>query len=228
VARVCPRESAARDFQFAFIRGQISCLSPCLRASVVGVCCKLLPPKETHASRPEHVPADKAQTGKSKTRLYGAACSNTAGGDYVIQVSFNPKVGRHLGPRHVDGNAWLCTPRGEKFRLHLGGDFQKDLKLDTNGKTASFYMNSYNLKNQFTGNTRPSLELRGKWMNADLVLDDQGSIARNFEPDGTLYNGHSPSRPYMKEVVPVTLHEGSNSEFEAACKAVKGKRQVKE
>jgi hypothetical protein len=159
---------------------------------------------------------------------WGRMHSNTAGGDYVIQVSFNPKVGRHLGPRHVDGNAWLCTPRGEKFRLHLGGDFQKDLKLDTNGKTASFYMNSYNLKNQFTGNTRPSLELRGKWMNADLVLDDQGSIARNFEPDGTLYNGHSPSRPYMKEVVPVTLHEGSNSEFEAACKAVKGKRQVKE
>ena len=77
---------------------------------------------------------------------WGRMHSNTAGGDYVIQVSFYPKVGRYFGPRHVDGNAWLCTPRGEKLRLHLGGDFQKDLKLDTNGKTASFYMNSYNLK----------------------------------------------------------------------------------
>jgi hypothetical protein len=148
--------------------------------------------------------------------------SNSAGGDYVIQVSFNPKVGRYLGTRHVAGNAWLCTPRGEKFTLRLGGDFQKDLKLDTNGKTASFYMNSYNLKNQFTGDTRPSLELRGKWVNPDLVLDDHGSIARNFAPDGTLYGPKSPSRPYIGEVVPVTLHEGSNSEFEAACKAVKG------
>jgi hypothetical protein len=52
-------------------------------------------------------------------------------------------------------------------------------------------------------------------------MDDQGSIARNFEPDGKLYAGHSPGRPYMAEVVPVTLHEGSKSEFEAACKAVK-------
>jgi hypothetical protein len=30
--------------------------------------------------------------------------------------------------------------------------------------------------------------------------------------------------PYMQEVMPVTLHEGGNSEFEAACKAVKGQR----
>lgn len=151
---------------------------------------------------------------------WGRMHSNTAGGDYVIQVSFNPKVGRYLGPRHVDGNAWLCTPHGEKLTLRLGGDFQKDLKLDTNGKTASFYMNSYNLKNQFTGNTRPSLELRGKWVNPDLVLDDHGSIARNFTHDGQLRQSLN-GVPYMQEVATVTLHEGSNSEFEAACQAVK-------
>jgi hypothetical protein len=30
--------------------------------------------------------------------------------------------------------------------------------------------------------------------------------------------------PYMQEAVPVTLHEGGNAEFQAACKAVKGER----
>jgi len=155
-------------------------------------------------------------------RGWGKMHSNTAGGDYVLQISMYPKTGRTLGRTHVKGTAWLCTPRGETFYLNLGGDFQKDLRLDTDGKTASFYMYNYGIKSQMTGQHRPNLELRGKWNNPDLVLDDHGSIARNFEPDATLYNGHSPSRPYMREVVPVTLHEGSNSEFEAACKAVKG------
>jgi hypothetical protein len=155
---------------------------------------------------------------------WGKMHSNTAGGDYVIRLYFYPKTGRTLGTTHEKGNAVLCTPRGEKFNLSLGGDFQKDLRTDTNGKTASFYMSNQSTKSKFTGQDRPHLELRGKWANPDLVLDDHGSIARNFEPDATLYNGHSPSRPYMREVVPVTLHEGGNSEFEAACKALKGER----
>jgi hypothetical protein len=154
---------------------------------------------------------------------WGRMHSTKAGGDYVIYMWFSPKVGRTLGNTHVDGWATLCTPRGEKFSLHLGGDFGKDLKLDTNGKTARFYMNNRNVKSRFTGDDRPHLEFRGKWNNPDLVLDDHGSIARAFEPDATLYTGHSPSRPYMEEVVPLTLHQGGKGEFEAACKTVKTK-----
>lgn len=156
---------------------------------------------------------------------WGKMHSSKAGGDYVIMMTFSPKTGKRLGPAHVSGNAWLCTPRGEKFTLHLGGDMQKDIRLDSNGKTASFYMDTYTLKSQFTGDDRPQLEFRGKWNNPDLVLDDHGSIARAFEPDGRLYAGHSPSRPYMAEVVPVTLHEGGNAEFEAACKTVEAGRR---
>jgi len=152
---------------------------------------------------------------------WGKMHSSKAGGDYVLQVVFYPKVGRTLGPRHVTGNAWLCTPRGEKFYLSLGGDFQKDLWLDSNGKTARFYMDNYSAKSQFSGDRRPYLELSGKWNNPDLVMNDHGSIARSFEPDGRLYAGHSPSRPYMAEVVSVTLHEGNNSEFEAACAKIR-------
>ncbi len=154
---------------------------------------------------------------------WGRMHSNTAGGDYVLQILFYPKVGRYAGPRHLAGNALLCTPRGEKFKLKLGGDFQKDLQLDTNGKTASFYMDNNSLKSQFNGQRRPYLELRGKWNNPDLVLNDHGSITRNFSADGTLYGEHSSSHPYVSEVVPVTIHEGTTAEFEDACRAVKGK-----
>ena len=148
----------------------------------------------------------------------GTLHSTRAGGDYVIYIWFSPKVGRTLGPRHVSGNGYVCTPRGEKIFLSLGGDFQKDMGLDSNGKTARFYMDNSSTKSKFSGDRRPYLELNGKWQNPDLVLDDHGSIARAFEPDGSVYQGHSGSRPYMAEVLPVTLHEGGKSDFEAACR----------
>ncbi|HET9285542.1 MAG TPA: hypothetical protein VFR24_26625 [Candidatus Angelobacter sp.] len=154
---------------------------------------------------------------------WGRLHSNSAGGDYAVYIYIYPKTGRGLGTTHLTGNALLCTPRGEKFSLRLGGDFQKGTRRDTNGRTASFYMSPYTLKSQFTSQyQRPELELRGRWSNPDLVLDDHGSIARNFTSDAqvrTSLNGV----PYMKEVSPVTLHEGSKSEFEAACSAVKSK-----
>jgi len=50
-------------------------------------------------------------------------------------------------------------------------------------------------------------------------MDDGGSISRAFPPDGRPYFGHDPNRPYASEIVPVTLTEGSTSEFNAACAA---------
>jgi hypothetical protein len=48
-------------------------------------------------------------------------------------------------------------------------------------------------------------------------MDDYSSIQRNFEPDGTVYRGGGKERPYMGEIVPVTIQPGSYSDFEAAC-----------
>ncbi|HSM86493.1 MAG TPA: hypothetical protein VLT16_10095 [Candidatus Limnocylindrales bacterium] len=151
----------------------------------------------------------------------GRMHSTRAGGDYVLYMWFYPKVAKGTGTTHVTGYGELCTPRGERFFLSVGGDFEKTLRLDTNGKTAKFYMDNRSTMSRLSGKNQPYLELRGKWSNPDLVMDDHGSIARAFEPDATLYMGHSPSRPYMAEVVPVTLHEGGKQEFNAACKAVK-------
>jgi hypothetical protein len=147
--------------------------------------------------------------------------STMAGGDYALFVRFSPRSARGGGP-HVFGSGLLCTPRGEKFSLNVGGDFQRGYGINLQGRTAYLYMDNSSVTGRALGRSpRPELELRGKWNNPDLVLDDHGSIARNFEPDATLYTGHSPTRPYMREVVPVTLHEGSRSDFDAACKAVK-------
>jgi hypothetical protein len=149
---------------------------------------------------------------------WGRMHSNIAG-DYAVLMTFSPKTGRHMGLTHVTGNAWICTPRGEKFNLRLGGDFQNPHGIDLQGKTAHIYASYYST---FNGSTAPSLDFRGKWNNPDLVLDDGGSLNRAFDPGGALVTNHH-MRPYKQEVVPLTLHEGGKSEFNAACAALKSK-----
>src|SRR5262249_31911985 len=106
----------------------------------------------------------------------------------------------------------------EKFNLTLGGTFGKPPGMDLDGQRAGFYMHNQSVVRRTLGkDLQPELELRGKWENPDLVLDDGGSIQRNFDHDGKLYPD-AKNRRYLGEVSPVTLHEGSKSDFEAACK----------
>jgi hypothetical protein len=44
----------------------------------------------------------------------------------------------------------------------------------------------------FVGNydARPQLTFRGQWQNPDLVMDDGGTFAVAFQPDGSLSNAH--------------------------------------
>jgi len=149
---------------------------------------------------------------------WGQMHSKTAG-DYAVLVTFSPKTGRYMGLTHVSGNAVICTPRGEKFKLRLSGDFENPHGTDLQGKTAHLYANYYST---FSGSTAPSLDFRGRWNNPDLVLDDGGSLNRAFDPGGALVTNHH-MRPYKQEVVPLTLHEGSKSDFNAACAALKAK-----
>lgn len=145
-------------------------------------------------------------------------------GDYVLFVQFEPtpRGSRMYLASNLTGYGRLCSPRGEDFRLHLGGSMRPHLSLSTDGEAINLYMSYWPLwYGQFIGERRPSIEVRGHWKNPDLVMDDQGSIFRAFLPDGTVYRGHDPSHPYNGEIVPVTLVNGSYSEFKAACAAVK-------
>ncbi len=149
---------------------------------------------------------------------WGRMHSNLAG-DYVLYVQISPgrpsRFGRNVP--HISGQGHLCTPTGERYRLRLGGDFGKPSGVDLQGKSAYLYMNNYTA---FSSSTAPSLEFSGHWNNPDLVLDDHGSLTRAFDPGGQLVTNHH-MRPYVQEVVPLTLHQGNFSDFEAACSAIK-------
>jgi hypothetical protein len=143
-------------------------------------------------------------------------------GDYALYVQFEPtsRGSRVLPASNLTGTAYLCSPRGERFRMHLGGSMRAHLNLSTNGEAIHLYMNNWPaLTGGFIADHRPSLDLRGHWENPNLVMNDGGSLSRAFEADGTIYNGHSTSRPYAPEIVPITINQGSKSDFDAACQA---------
>jgi hypothetical protein len=151
-------------------------------------------------------------------RLHGKA------GDYLVWVQFEPtpRGSKMYLESNLTGNAYLCTPRGERFPMHLGGGMPKHLNLSTDGEPIHLYMNYWPLwYGGFINDRRPSLEFRGKWQNPKIVMDDHGSIANAFEPDGTVYRGHSPNHPYSTEGIPITFMEGPRSEFDDACTAMK-------
>jgi hypothetical protein len=139
-------------------------------------------------------------------------------GNYILQVRLDTNI---KGRRSSDlkGIAYLRTPRRERFRLTLIGNMRKHLSPSTDGEAIRLGMSYQPYGSFFSADARPSLELRGHWQNPNLVVDDNGSISRAFEPDGRVYQGHDRNRPYKTEIVPVTLTGGTSSQFEAACAA---------
>lgn len=142
-------------------------------------------------------------------------------GRYVVFVRFEPKPSGsrvYPGPS-VGGVGYLCTPRGEEFRMKLGGGMPRGIGANTDGVRINLYMYTWGAFSTFKTDHRPSIQLRGQWKNPNIVMDDDSSIYRGFNLDGTAYHGGGPQKPYNGEVVPVTLVPGSYSDFEAACKA---------
>jgi hypothetical protein len=152
---------------------------------------------------------------------WGRLHSSTAG-DFVLFVSIVPgRSARRSGPR-VAGNAVLCTPRGERFDLGVGGEFEKHFGLDFQGRTVELDMRSSSFVDRQLGrDLRPKIKLFGRWNNPDLVMDDHGTLARAFEPDGSLYTGKMNNSRELRETIAVVLHEGGRPEFEAACAAAR-------
>lgn len=151
---------------------------------------------------------------------YGWGTAHAKSGDYVVWVQFEPTPRgskMYLGT-NLTGQATVCTPHGERLRMHLGGSMRKHLNVSTDGEPISLYMFYWPIGyGSFIADHRPSLEFRGSWRNPNLVADDDGSIARSFNADGSVYRAHDENRPYMQEVVPITFVNGPHSEFNRAC-----------
>jgi len=150
---------------------------------------------------------------------WGRMHSKTSG-DYTIYITISPSFGRGHSFTDISGKGALCAQHGGNYRLSMAGSFEQGSGVDLQGRTATIYAHNYNPKH--TGHNDPSLEFRGKWNNHDLVLDDQGSINQAFEPGGGLTRKNQ-ARSDNQERVSLTLHEGSRSDFDAACAALQGK-----
>jgi hypothetical protein len=140
-------------------------------------------------------------------------------GDYLVYVSMFPTTpGRVTGPA-VTGIAYICTPRGEQFRLSLVGLFTtKNLGLDSNNQFMHIHMYYRPLFfGAFTTERRPRLDLYGNWRNPNLVMEDRGTLASAFLPNGSAYQGPEQNQPPAGPNLPITLTPGSLSEFRTAC-----------
>ncbi len=151
----------------------------------------------------------------------GLGTLHAKSGDYVMFLRVQPTTrgSRMYLATNLAGTAYLCTPRGERISLKLGGGMRKHLNVSTDGEAISLYMNYWPWNAQFITDRRPSLKLRGYWRNPNLEMDDQGSISNAFEPDGSVYRGRNRNRPYSTEIVPVTFVASSYSDFDRACAA---------
>ncbi len=144
----------------------------------------------------------------------------SAGGDYILFARIEPSStsSKMYLSTSLGGAASLCTPKGERYQLSLGGSMPKHLPVDTTGQPVSLYMSKVPLwSGSGSDARRPSINFYGNWGDRELPLDDHKSISSAFLPDGTLFQGSA--HPAGKEVAHVTLKEGSWGEFEAACRS---------
>jgi hypothetical protein len=141
--------------------------------------------------------------------------------DYLLYVWFAPSPGgRTFNLPYFRGWGYLCTARGERWPLRLSASFDEHVGTDTNGKEmrVSMYHRPWNWNFVGRFDDHPRLELRGRWQNPDLVLDDGGSLSMSFLPDGTLYKGPARNQPRERQHVTVALHEAGWSGWWSDCR----------
>ena len=151
---------------------------------------------------------------------WGTLHSASAGGDYKLYVRFTPTPsGPPYLSKSVKGDAILCTPRGERYHLRLGGGMPKKLALNTVGQPLRLYANNYSGLKQFSGDFRPQVDLWGVWGPTGPMMEDRGSIAKAFLPDGTLRPKNDPGRFKSTENIHVNFEEASAFALWPGCNA---------
>ena len=108
------------------------------------------------------------------------------GGNYRIFVSFYPSRGgsRILPSTSVRGSGMICTPAGRNYSVRISGGAPLRVWSDMNNQ--AFTLNTYTRGVFSTQHDGPKLRLTGRWNGANLILNDGGSLAGAFAPDGGL------------------------------------------
>jgi hypothetical protein len=143
-------------------------------------------------------------------------------GDYLLYVYLYPvpgnRPGSGLGRVTVSGMAQVCSPRGVVTKLKLGGDMDRDVWADANGRSIHLWLRRFDVGNySFNTDRRPHFDLYGQWHYPALEADDRGTLSQAFNADGSVNRGHQSGPRWMSHV---TLQAGKASEFAEACKAV--------
>ena len=112
------------------------------------------------------------------------------GGTYRLYVWFAPwrSRTRYRPEAAVEGYSTLCTPRGERFNLTLRGGAPSRPWLHMDDQPFHFRVWRRPPGGGVTADLvgPPRLEFAGRWQGPNLVMDDQGSVGRAFNPDATL------------------------------------------
>lgn len=133
-----------------------------------------------------------------------------AGGDYFLWLRIDPTTPAYR-KSDLHGSAFLCTPRGERFRMTLIGDLPRQKPVNTIGVPLRISMHHRPLLfwNFVQYDPHPSLSFTGTFGDRKLLLEDHGSLLTSFKPDGTLYAQHDPHRPWPKRTLDFTLYEST-------------------
>ena len=147
-------------------------------------------------------------------------------GPYTIFLSFSPSSdSSHLAPgASIAGSGWVCTPQGQKYSLRVSGGASGHIWNDMDGHTMRISAHHRPIAWQFRSRdiSRPALSFSGQWVGSNLVMQDEGSVARAFHPDGSL-KSYRESLPNGRDTLtlPVVFTEGYELAF-AGCPRVKG------
>ena len=152
---------------------------------------------------------------------WGRMHSKTAG-DYFLYVQIFPESRRMesiIPHTFVNGKGSLCTPRNERYSLKLKGSMPPHLYLSTAGQPIALNFDNWR-NNLLVGHERrPYFSIRGRWGQREIAGDDDQTLSHAFFPNGTLRPAKSSVLPAETEDIQLTLHEGTYSQWEAACAA---------
>lgn len=154
---------------------------------------------------------------------WGRMHSKTAG-DYFLYVQIFPESRRMQSAfRHtfVNGKGSLCTPGNERYSLKLKGSMPPHLYLSTARQLIALNFDNWR-NNLLVGHERrPYFSIRGRWGQREIAGDDDQTLSHAFFPNGTLRPAKSSVLPAETEDIQLTLHEGTYSQWEAACAAAR-------
>jgi hypothetical protein len=113
------------------------------------------------------------------------------------------------GKTNLIGTATVCTPQKNRYDLDVTGSV--DAWWAQNGKNVILY-----LRTERDSNPKLYFLLYGSWRGPELVLEDRGTLANSFNPDGTARIAPQ-THPHAAKNSEIILQHGDKSVLDAAC-----------